>query len=212
MCKCFGGAVVGSYKNQEVIKAPKRLVRPYIPEDDREYVDLSIDKCLVEEIKMLHSKGIHTTGCCCGHNEQLPYIGVLSDESVEAMFELGYVRIWHAEDNLASMHFYAESVVKDLTLVYYSSIFEETKEIGLNEELKVNDKRIREVLQHLCNVYGKYLDVGDWVGCIEYVKGVIDRYEGLQVKACITLVQEYLYKNFIMYLNMQGKLSTLRVK
>lgn len=68
------------------------------PENDiREYV--SIDLCLVEEIKYLWSLGIVTTGCCCGHNTLPPYIGV-DDSFIPKMKELGY--------NVQPNHMYPE--------------------------------------------------------------------------------------------------------
>ena len=54
---------------------------------EREYV--SVDKCIVDEIKDLWSKGIKTTGCCCGHNTIDGYVGVV-DEDIPKMKQLGY--------------------------------------------------------------------------------------------------------------------------
>ncbi|MFT7914870.1 hypothetical protein ACMYLJ_23320, partial [Salmonella enterica subsp. enterica serovar Enteritidis] len=48
-----------------------------------------IDKCLEKEIIYLWSNGIRTTGCCCGHNNVLSYIGVVK-EDVPLMKKLGY--------------------------------------------------------------------------------------------------------------------------
>ena len=46
---------------------------------------LWVDKCLADEIKYLWSKGITTTGCCCGHNFKRPYIGVTDASSYHHM-------------------------------------------------------------------------------------------------------------------------------
>ena len=50
-----------------------------------------IDKCLEHEILHLWSLAIKTTGCCCGHKELLPWVGVRK-EYVEKMLELGYIK------------------------------------------------------------------------------------------------------------------------
>lgn len=48
-----------------------------------------IDKCLLPEVLRLWEMGIKTTGCCCGHDRQPPFIGVLP-EYIETMKALGY--------------------------------------------------------------------------------------------------------------------------
>jgi hypothetical protein len=48
-----------------------------------------IDKCIASEILDLWDAGIETTGCCCGHNKAVPYIGVLP-KYIPNMKELGY--------------------------------------------------------------------------------------------------------------------------
>jgi hypothetical protein len=48
-----------------------------------------IDQCIVDAIKHLWSKGIETTGCCCGHNTQRAWVSVHPSWYVD-MFELGY--------------------------------------------------------------------------------------------------------------------------
>ena len=70
---------------------------------------LWVDGCLVEEIKYLWSKGITTTGCCCGHNFKCPYIGVDS-ESSERMKELGYKVQYNPFDPNHDNEFYPKSV------------------------------------------------------------------------------------------------------
>ena len=50
---------------------------------------VSIDKCLLNEILYLWEQGIHTTGCCCGHKREEPYIGVRF-EDIDKMKALGY--------------------------------------------------------------------------------------------------------------------------
>lgn len=48
-----------------------------------------IDQCVVDAIKELWSKGIETTGCCCGHNLMPAWVGVHPAWYID-MFELGY--------------------------------------------------------------------------------------------------------------------------
>lgn len=49
-----------------------------------------IDKCVVDEIKELWSKGIITYGCCCGHNTYESMVNVDENNSND-MLEMGYV-------------------------------------------------------------------------------------------------------------------------
>lgn len=48
-----------------------------------------VDKCLCDEIKELHARGIATLGCCCGHGARAGYIQV-SPEFVDLMNAIGY--------------------------------------------------------------------------------------------------------------------------
>ena len=74
---------------------------------------LWIDKCLADEIKYLWSKGIITTGCCCGHNFGCPYIGV-TDTSSDKMIKLGYKVQYNPFDPYYGNEFYPKSVKVDL--------------------------------------------------------------------------------------------------
>lgn len=49
-----------------------------------------IDPCIVVEIRGLWQNGIHTRGCCCGHNLVESMVNV-APESISKMVELGYV-------------------------------------------------------------------------------------------------------------------------
>ena len=75
MCNCVN-IKMGSYDNQVILKMPNDEL-------------MGIDKCIAEEIKYLWSLGIRTTGCCCGHNIQEGYIGVI-DKDIEFMKKGGY--------------------------------------------------------------------------------------------------------------------------
>lgn len=49
-----------------------------------------IDRCIVDEIKFLWSKGIRTYGSCCGHGKMVPMVNVHEDD-MPVMLELGYI-------------------------------------------------------------------------------------------------------------------------
>lgn len=51
--------------------------------------NISCDRCLVTEIKILNDMGIKTIGCCCGHQKHPGYIQV-DPEYIEKMRALGY--------------------------------------------------------------------------------------------------------------------------
>ena len=83
------------------------------------------DKCLADEIKYLWSKGITTTGCCCGHNFGCPYIGV-TDSSSDKMRKLGYKVQYNPFDPYYDNEFYPKSVKVELKFYiknYLMSIF-----------------------------------------------------------------------------------------
>ena len=77
MCDCGPGVEVGNFKNQVVLPLPWSGV------------SMGIDRCLSSEIQDLWARGIRTTGCCCGHNEHVGYIGV-DDIDIEQMKNLHY--------------------------------------------------------------------------------------------------------------------------
>lgn len=54
-------------------------------------IQICIDPCILEEIKVLWDSGIKTRGCCCGHNnpDLYPFVNV-SDDSIEKMLQMGY--------------------------------------------------------------------------------------------------------------------------
>lgn len=82
MCKC-SNVEFGTYSNQTEVDRPKHmLIRGGKS-------TIGIDACIVEEIQYLWSKGISTTGCCCGHNRLPGFVGVI-DEDIDKMINLGY--------------------------------------------------------------------------------------------------------------------------
>lgn len=88
-------------------KQMKRLKLPSLMSKHLTYI--LVDKCLADEIKYLWSKGITTTGCCCGHNFKCPYIGV-TDTSSDKMKELGYKVQYNPFDPYYDNEFYPKSV------------------------------------------------------------------------------------------------------
>jgi len=86
MCDCVN-VKMGSYDNQITLKMPDGQL-------------MGIDKCIVEEIEYLWSCDIRITGCCCGHNIQEGYIGVI-DKDIEIMKRGGY-KVLIDKNNLGS--------------------------------------------------------------------------------------------------------------
>lgn len=75
MCKCKN-IKMGSHKNEIIMTSWWG-------------VKVSVDKCMFNEIKYLWNNKIKTTGCCCGHNIQKPFINVELGEH-NKMINLGY--------------------------------------------------------------------------------------------------------------------------
>jgi hypothetical protein len=76
MCNCKN-ITIGSYANQTIMK---------------NWWDgglIGIDNCLKIEIAVLWRLKIRTTGCCCGHNIEQPYINV-TKRHVARMIKHGY--------------------------------------------------------------------------------------------------------------------------
>ena len=92
MCRCKN-VQLGTYKNIVDLKVPDSI-KLFRNNNKRERIkSVSVDKCLAEEIKYLWGLGIGTTGCCCGHNLVVPYIGV-NEEDILKMSNMGS-RILH---------------------------------------------------------------------------------------------------------------------
>lgn len=66
----------GTYKNSVGLMAPWGEL-------------VTVDICMIPEIKWLWNKGIKTIECCCGHGNELPYIAV-TEGNRQTMEELGY--------------------------------------------------------------------------------------------------------------------------
>ncbi len=78
------------YGNQMVVKLPKNVELRYNSPTKEVRVNVSIDECIVNDIKSLWESGIQTTGCCCGHNNKFPSFVSVEPECVSKMLELGY--------------------------------------------------------------------------------------------------------------------------
>jgi len=70
-----------TYAHAVVVDIPPEVIIMYNNPSNERRTTVSIDKCLVEEIKHLWSKGIITGGCCCGHGAFDPNI-IVSPESI----------------------------------------------------------------------------------------------------------------------------------
>lgn len=87
MCDCVN-IEIGSYGNQLcVVDLPEHMSKYKAKQGGAS--SICLDKCIADEVKELWALGITTTGCCCGHNKILGYIGVI-DQDIERMEGLGY--------------------------------------------------------------------------------------------------------------------------
>ena len=85
MCNCVN-IKMGSYDNQIMVNRPECMMGRTEGSCNSK---ICLDRCIAEEIQYLWSCGIRTTGCCCGHNIQEGYIGVI-DKDIEFMKKSGY--------------------------------------------------------------------------------------------------------------------------
>lgn len=90
-CSCVD-VEIQAYRSQGLVKIPEHMqaLRDHRRASGNPMWEwLSIDGCLIAEIRDLWDAGIRTTGCCCGHNVADPFIGVEFDD-IEKMKALGY--------------------------------------------------------------------------------------------------------------------------
>lgn len=114
MCDCVN-IKIGSYDNQVELQRQKCMIGRT---EGTKSNTICIDKCMVEEIKYLWSCGVRTTGCCCGHNKQKGYIGVI-DKDIEFMKKGGY-KVLINKDNLGDeRNFIPKSHYEGCILNYY---------------------------------------------------------------------------------------------
>lgn len=112
MCDCQNVGI-GTYANQVELKAPSFMLPLKNILGEEKGIDvIPVDRCLAGEIQYLWGKGITTTGCCCGHNQMLPYIGV-APEDVEKMLDMGYIVRPNELDLDRNDSFYPKSVIME---------------------------------------------------------------------------------------------------
>lgn len=82
----------GTYVHTVLMEKPNHMLVKNI-DKSKMTIDrfVTVDICLAKEVMFLWSKGISTTGCCCGHgiDEKGGYIGV-EDIDINKMKSLGY--------------------------------------------------------------------------------------------------------------------------
>ena len=114
MCNCKD-IKMGSYDNQIMVDRPKCMLGR--TEGTRSN-KICLDKCIAEEVQYLWSLGIRTTGCCCGHNIQEGYIGVI-DKDILIMKKVGYKIHFNENDLSDERNFIPKSHYKNSKLNYY---------------------------------------------------------------------------------------------
>lgn len=88
-CDCID-VEMGSYKRQVMITDLPDHMKAYKEKAGGDPNSICVDECIYAEVRNLWSLGITTTGCCCGHNRQAPYIGVIPAD-IDRMKEMGYI-------------------------------------------------------------------------------------------------------------------------
>lgn len=70
---------------------------------------VNVDQCIYLEVRQLWIKGIRTTGCCCGHNINRGFIGVVN-EDIPVMKSLGYMVAYNTSRPQDEDSFYPRSI------------------------------------------------------------------------------------------------------
>jgi len=84
---------IGSYECQVILDIPVHMEQYKINRVKAGLSDkICIDKCIVDKIEELWSKGIITYGCCCGHGEQESMVNV-DEKNIQQMIDMGYIMI-----------------------------------------------------------------------------------------------------------------------
>ena len=91
MCSCVDIAP-GTWANSVLIPCPHHMAQY---RRNRNVAGLNgdwiqIDRCILDEIIELWLKGIHTRGCCCGHNKYESFVNVIPEQS-SLMLRFGYI-------------------------------------------------------------------------------------------------------------------------
>ena len=115
MCNCVN-VKMGSYDNQIIVNRPKCMINR--TEGSSNPDKICLDKCIAEEVQYLWSLGIKTTGCCCGHNIQEGYIGVI-DKDILIMKKGGYKIHYNENRYFAEDSFIPKSHYENGKLNYF---------------------------------------------------------------------------------------------
>lgn len=110
VCSCpVGYKWTGNYDREVLVNVPENILLRRNDDVQSALIKVGIDKCLVEEIKELWRYGITTTGCCCGHNQKPPYIGVIESD-IPRMRLLWYETSPHILEPEREDSFYPKSI------------------------------------------------------------------------------------------------------
>jgi hypothetical protein len=143
-----------------------------------------IDACLVSEVWDLWRAGIRTTGCCCGHNQTDPYIGV-EEEDIQKMKEMGYVVRVNPLDSSREDSFYPKTLNKEEKQSADGIIEWEEWE----EEIKNTEKDYPMIIENW--------SIEDW---IDYIKKLLRRQAEATKKDLLTTILADQHKS-----ELQGK-------
>ena len=82
---------LGVYDDMVVVPTPKHMTEKY-GGFYKAKKTIAIDPCILKEIELLWSKGVHTYCSCCGHNINEASV-VVDKRSKDTMRTLGYKKI-----------------------------------------------------------------------------------------------------------------------
>ena len=89
ICTCNG--LKEMHENEIILEVPDTVNLKYNSPNQKRRTTVCIDKCIVDEIKLLWKNGIVTYGCCCGHNDARfnPYV-IIKKDHVQKAVNLGF--------------------------------------------------------------------------------------------------------------------------
>lgn len=197
MCKCKN-IKIGSYGNQVELPVPVHMypLRNVLGED-KPIQAIYVDRCLADEIQSLWNNGITTTGCCCGHNLLLPYIGVIEEDWIR-MIELGYIM---QAGNFIPKSIYPEKVyqsieTKENAIMHYSEYTDEGQ--WFYTSCSIIFEKMKGIVIPENNQ--KAQPVGSWFKCLvkdhRAIRGTFLRLPGSKIlhKATIGEIKEHSFR------------------